>query len=274
VRGLGARHQRVQRLRRLLRRSSVRGTERAFAAEGVKVVQAALEAGAPVECLFVAANWHSSASTAAVVERASQAGVRTFELGPGVMERVADTVSPQSVCAVVGAIDIGLDELLASSGPSSDAGVILVCVDVRDPGNLGAVLRIASAAGVSGVICCAGTVDPYNPKVVRASAGALFRLPLVADVTAADALERLAGAGYRCWATGPHGGADYASADLDGPTAFVLGNEGAGLPSDVMDRLDGSVTIPMAEGTESLNVAMTAAVLCFEVARRRRPPAS
>ena len=267
---LGARDQRVQRLRRLLRRSSIRDVEHAFVAEGVRIVEAAMDAGASVESLFVAADWRSSASVTAIVERASRTGLAVFELGPGIMERVADTASPQSVCAVVEVVDVGLDELLSRSGPSSKRGMVLVCVDVRDPGNLGAVLRIAGATSVSGVVCCAGTVDPFNPKVVRASAGALFRVPLVTDVMPAEALERLAAHGYRCWATVPRGGTNYEVANLDGPTALVLGNEGAGLPAEVVDRLDGSLTIPMADGTESLNVAMTAAVLCFDMLRRRR----
>jgi len=303
VRRLGARDQRVQRLRRLLRRSSVRDTEHAFVAEGVKLVEAALDAGAPVELLFVAADWRSSAPAVAVVERAARAGLVIFELGPGIMERVADTVSPQSVCAVVEAVDIGLDELLSGrqprgfrfpsgagprsvpsgpgprsvpsgSGPERRPDLVLVCVDVRDPGNLGAVLRIAGATGVKGVICCAGTVDPFNPKVVRASAGAVFRVPLVVGATPAEALGALAEFGFRCWATVPHGGTDYAVADLEGPTALVLGNEGAGLPAEVVSGLNGSLTIPMEDGTESLNVAMTVAVLCFDAVRRRRTSAS
>ena len=263
---LGARDQRVQRLRQLLRRSSVRDSEHAFVAEGVRIVTAALDAKAPVESLFVAADWRSAASVTAVVARAGRAGIAVFELGPGIMERVADTVSPQPVCAVVTAVGTTLDELLSQSG----SGLVLVCVDVRDPGNLGAVLRIAGATGVSGVICCEGTVDPFNPKVVRASAGAVFRVPLVTAVTPAEALAGLGSHAFRCWATVPRGGTDYEAVGLDGPTAFVLGNEGAGLPDEVVARLHGGLTIPMAEGTESLNVAMTAAVLCFEAVRRRR----
>jgi len=273
VSGLGARHQRVQRLRRLLRRAGVREAESAFVAEGVKVVEAAIDAGAPVESLFVASGWRSSASTAAVVDRAVASGLRVFELGPGIMERIADTVSPQSVCAVVGIVDVGLEEVL-SSAPQPAGTLVLVCVDVRDPGNLGAVLRVAGATAVSVVVCCAGTVDPYNPKVVRASAGALFRVPLVTGLPPAGALETVSALGYRCWATVPRGGTDYLVADLDGPTALVLGNEASGLPPEVVTLLDGSLTIPMTDGTESLNVAMTAAVLCFEAARRRRQRAS
>ena len=160
----------------------------------------------------------------------TEAGCGCSSSGPGIMERVADTVSPQSVCAVVGIVDVGLDEWCrdASAGrtPRPSCSSAWTCA-IR--ATSGAVLRIAGATAVSGVICCAGTVDPYNPKVVRASAGALFRVPLVTDVAPGEALERLARRGYRCWATVPHGGTDYAAADLDGPTALVLGNEAAGL---------------------------------------------
>lgn len=279
VRRLGPRDQRVQRLRRLLRRSSVRDSEHAFVAEGIKLVEAALDSGVPVEAVILADGWHGSAPASAVVERAAVAGVAIFELGPGIMERVADTVSPQAVCAVVASLEISLHDLLSrtapkphptASGPDPRAGVVLVCVDVRDPGNLGAVLRIAGATGVVGVICCAGTVDPFNPKVVRASAGAVFQVPIVVGTAPSEALDSLGEAGYRRWATEPHGGTDYAVADLDGRVALVLGNEGAGLPAEVVSRLDGSLTIPMQAGTESLNVAMTSAVLCFDIVRRCR----
>jgi TrmH family RNA methyltransferase len=252
----------------LLRRSDVRDAENAFVGEGVRIVEAALDSAAPIEAIFVASGWRSSPSTLAVVDRASAAGFPVFELGPGIMERVADTVSPQAVCAVINKVDLALDALVSALGATDKHSLVLVCVDVRDPGNLGALLRIAGASGVSGVVCCAGTVDPFNPKVVRASAGAVFRVPLVVGVPPADVLRALGSAGVRCWATVPRGGTEYLLADLQAPSAIVLGNEGAGLPDDLLERLDGSLTIPMAAGTESLNVAMTAAVLCFEAARR------
>ena len=189
--------------------------------------------------------------------------MRCYELGPGVMERVADTVTPQSVSAVVAMVATPLAGL-------SGSGTVLVCVDVRDPGNLGAAIRSAAAAGTDGVVCCAGGVDPFNPKAVRASAGALFQVPLVVDVAPIDALAALSLAGYRTLATVARGGTDYAATDLAGPVALVLGNEAAGMPDDVAQRCDGAVTIPMAAGTESLNVAVSAAVLAFEAARQRR----
>jgi TrmH family RNA methyltransferase len=151
-----------------------------------------------------------------------------------------------------------------------DASFVVICVDVRDPGNAGTVLRSAEAAGADGVICCEGSVDVYNPKTVRASAGSLFHVPVVvgeSPVTAADAVGAF---GLTRLATVAHGAPDYTTADLTGRVAFLLGNEANGLDETVAAAADARVSIPMAGRTESLNVGMAAAVLCFEAARQRR----
>lgn len=199
-----------------------------------------------------------------MLARARNAGVRLHALAPGVLERVADTVTPQAVMAVAGCVDVALGDL-------DRLDLVVVCVDVRDPGNLGTIIRSADAAGASAVVACAGSGDVYNPKVVRASAGSLFHVPIVLDPEPAEVLGELARRGVRRLAALAEGGADYGAADLDGPIAFVLGNEANGLPGRLADTLDGALTIPIEGGAESLNVAMAATVLCFEVARRRRP---
>lgn len=232
--------------------------------EGAKVLGEALDAGVRVEAVYAAPG-----APADLLARAAAAGARVLDLAPGVIERVAGTVTPQPVIAVVAYVDVPLDEL-------RQAGLMVVCVDVRDPGNLGTVLRSAEASGAGGVICSNGSVDVYNPKAVRASAGSLFHVPVVAGGDPAAVLERLGEWGVRRLATVPHGGPDYTDADLTVPTAFVLGNEASGLPPDLVARglLDGTVTIPMTGRTESLNVGMAAAVLCFEAARQRRSAGS
>jgi len=245
----------------------VRAAERAFVIEGVKLLESALDAGASLEAVFHAPGAAEHPAAAEVLGRADRAGVRRFALREGVMERVADTVTPQPVCAVAAFVDVTLDSVL-------DAAPLLVCVDVRDPGNLGALVRVADAAGAGGVICSAGTADLYSPKTVRASAGSLFNVPLVLAGAPAELLAALAGAGYRRLATVARGGRDYAEEDLDGRLALVLGNEASGLPPETAALLDGAVTVPMAGRAESLNVAMTATVLCFEIARRRRREAA
>ncbi|MHB8244784.1 MAG: TrmH family RNA methyltransferase [Acidimicrobiales bacterium] len=265
---LGARHQRVQRLRRLLRRPSARVAERAFVAEGLKVVEAALDMRAPMESLYLAADGERVPGVAEMVSRALSAGVRVFDLAPGIMERVADTVTPQAVCAVIGEIGQPLGELMASQ--SVAPRLFVVCIDVRDPGNLGALIRSAAGAGATGVLCCEGTVDPFNPKTVRATAGAIFAIPLSTALSPRQALEELHRGGVRLVATTAHEGSDYAKTDLSGDIALVLGNEASGLPPDVVAQVDERVTIPTSDSTESLNVAMTATILCYEIARRRR----
>jgi RNA methyltransferase, TrmH family len=243
----------------------VRDADRAFVAEGAKVLETAFEAGAPVESVYAAPEAAGNENAARVVERARAAGVRVHRLDRGVMERVSDTVTPQPVCGVVGYVDVPLDRLATSER------LLLVCVGVRDPGNLGAVLRVADALGCGGVLCCGTTVDVYNPKVVRASAGSIFNVPLaLGGPDAAGALAALSSGGFRVLSTAARGGEPYGDADLRGRVAILLGNEGTGLPVDVAGAADGTLTIPMEGRAESLNVAMTAAVLAAEAANQRR----
>ncbi len=265
---MGPRHQRVQRLRRLLRQRSVRRSDGAFVVEGTKVLEAALDAGAAIEAVYFAPEAHRQVAAGRLLARLEAAGVRCFALRAGVIERVADTTSPQSLCGVVSTLERPLEALAAA------AEVLFVCVDVRDPGNLGAIIRSAAAAGVGGVICCEGSADPYNPKVVRASAGALFSVPIALGIDAAEAFSALHAGGFTVLGTLARGGEDYASAALSPKLALVLGNEASGLPVELAGGLDGSVSIPMASATESLNVAMAATVLGFEIARRRRQDAA
>ncbi|MEA2702859.1 MAG: methyltransferase, TrmH family [Actinomycetota bacterium] len=270
--GLGFKHKRVQRLRKLVQRRTARDAERVFVVEGAKVLAEALDAGAPVESLYLAPGAEGSGAAGAVIERAVDAGVRVFDLGPGVIERVSGTVTPQPLLAVARYLDVGLDDLRAGTAtPTAGRGPIVVCVDVRDPGNLGTVLRSAEAAGATGVICCAGTVDVYNPKSVRASAGSLFHVQVVSGGDPVEVLSTLGDWGVHRMATRQSGGTPYFRADLTRPTAIVLGNEASGLPAEVEELVDEVVTIPMAGRGDSLNVGMAAAVLCFEAARQRSP---
>ena len=240
----------------------MRRDEGVFVAEGAKLVTAAFDAGAQVEGVYVAADALGVPALGPVLERAGAAGVRVHELAPGVVERVADTVTPQPVLAVVRTPEADLGRL-------AGAGFVVVCVDVRDPGNTGAVIRLADAAGADGVVCCEGTADPFNPKTVRASAGSVLHLPVVVGGDAVATLATLGEAGLQRVAAVVRGGTPYTELDLGGRVALVLGNEAAGLSDAVAGQVDAGVTIPMGGRTESLNVAMAAAVLCFEVRRHR-----
>lgn len=221
------------------------------------MLEEALAAGAPVEAVYA-----GPGAPGELLDRAEAAGLRVHRLAPGVVERVAGTVNPQPVLAVVRAVDRPLAEL-------AGATLVVVCVDVRDPGNAGSVLRSAEAAGADGIVCCGGSVDVYNPKTVRASAGSIFHVPLVAGGDAMEVLQALARSGLRRLGTTIGAGRRYTEVDLTVPTALVFGNEASGLPARVSAGLDELVTIPLAGRTSSLNVGMAAAVLCFEAARQR-----
>ena len=224
--------------------------------EGAKVIGEALDAGVALEAVFAAPD-----APPALLQRALDAGVRVHELQPGLIERVADTVTPQPVMAIAPWVDVPLADV-------RDADFLVVCVDVRDPGNAGTVLRSAEAAGASAVVFCDGSVDVFNPKTVRASAGSLFHVAVVSGGSVTDVLSTIRGWGIRTLGTVARGGTAYDELDLTGPVAVVLGNEAHGLPDGL--ELDEPVTIPMAGSGESLNVGMAAAVICFEVARQRR----
>ncbi len=231
-------------------------------AEGAKVVKEALTSGRPVESLYVDPEGLNAADQV-IIEDALRAGARVFELAPGVLDRLDGTVTPQPLLAVVPFVDVPLSALEC-------ADLIIVCVDLRDPGNLGTVLRSAEAAGAGGVVCCDGSVDVYNPKSVRASAGAVFHVPVVAGGEARSVLAKLGEWGVERLGSRARHARPVDGVDLTVPTAFVLGNEAHGLPAVVDEVLDGHVTIPMAGRAESLNVGMAAAVLLFEAARQRR----
>ena len=207
------------------------------------LIAQAIEAGWEIEAQFVAPGTSAVASTAPV-----------FELAPNVIERVASTEAPQPVLAVVRQRDSVLPP---------DADFVMVAHRLSDPGNAGTIIRSAEAAGAQAVVFTPGSVDAFNSKVVRATAGSLFRIPVVTAE-----LDALQAAGLRVLATSSHHGTFYTEADLTGRVALVVGNEAHGVPDDA--PVDGWLTIPHAGAAESLNVAMAATVLVFEVARQRR----
>jgi RNA methyltransferase, TrmH family len=231
--------------------------------EGAELLNTALDAGSPIESVYVADGGRGVSAVATVVERAFATGARVFDLAPGVLERLADTVTPQPVLAVVGFTPSPLSDLERSS-------LVMVFADVRDPGNAGTMIRTADAAGVDAVVCCDGTVDPTNPKTVRSSAGSLFHVPLVIGGEVTEVLDRCRGWGLSSVGAEVHQGTDYTSFDWRRRVALVLGNEASGLDPEVRERLDHQVSIPMVGKAESLNVSVSAAVLCFEALRQRR----
>jgi TrmH family RNA methyltransferase len=184
------------------------------------------------------------------------------EVQPGVLTRVLDTVTPQPIAATAARVDVPLADVV-------HAQLVLVLAGVSDPGNAGTLIRTAAAAGADLVMISRHSVDVYNPKTVRATAGALFHLPLVVEVDLQEALNQLGRAGVKRWGTQTRGGCDFTEANLAAPSAILLGNEAHGIPELPAAGLDGQLTIPMSGAVESLNVAVAGSVLLFEAARQR-----
>ena len=249
-------NQRVQELRRLLGRRSSRHDSGRFVVEGPVLVAEAVAAGWAVEAQFVPEGSDSVVDGAGTV----------FELARGVLERVGSTETPQPPLAIVAMPDDRAGDVLPT------ASFVVVLDRVGDPGNLGTILRSAEAAGADLVVLTPGSVDPFNPKVVRSSAGALFHVPVVTA-----GIDDVAAAGLELFGTTSHGFpgrtvVPYTDADLTGRIAVVMGNEAAGLPdewNDTVGPVRSWITIPHGGRSESLNVAMATTVLVFEAARQR-----
>jgi len=202
-------------------------------------------------------------------KQAASAEVRWTEVAGDVVAAVADTVTPQGLVAVCRFLDVTLDQVV-----TSDARMVVVGVDVRDPGNAGALLRCADGAGADGVVLSGESVDPYNPKVVRASAGSLFHLPVTVhpDLPSLAAAARTAG--LQVLAADGSAPTDLDHAERRGllgrPTAWLFGNEAYGLPAAVRELADETVSVPLYGRAESLNLATAAAVCLYASARARR----
>lgn len=191
--------------------------------------------------------------------------VPTFVLPDALFKEVSDTTTPQGILAVARQPKHELKELLSSPSP-----LILALEDVQDPGNLGTMVRTAEAAGVSGILLSRGCVDLYNPKTVRATMSAIFRVPIVTAEDFHESLQSLQGAGVRLYAAHLEGSVPYDEPDYCLGTCFLIGNEGNGLTPETTALADQRIRIPMQGKIESLNAAMSAGILMYEASRQRR----
>lgn len=236
--------------------------------EGPTLVAEALQHGAVVEGVYLEIGAEQAAEMAELALVAAQKSVPVYRVAEGVLDGITDTVTPRPVLAVVALPDSSADTVIDRARRAGTP--VLVLVDVRDPGNVGTIIRAADASGAAGVLCCVGTADPFSPKVVRSAAGSVLHLPVVVGLETDEVFAAIMAAGIPVVATVVEGGTAYDTASLSGAHALVLGNEAAGLDRGVLERVDQAVTIPMHGQAESLNVAMASAVLCFEAARQRR----
>lgn len=259
-----------------LRKKSYREHDRAFLAEGPQAVREALvEAtanGDGVRDVFVTAD--ARARHPELIEQAVALGIPVRQASGHVLSELSDTVTPQGVIAVCDVLDVPLHDALGAASTAAHR-IVALLAGVRDPGNAGTVLRAADAAGASTVIFSDNSVDPYNGKCVRASAGSLFHVRVVMNVAVDAAIAALQASGYQVLAADGSTSADSLddverAGGLAPPTAWIFGNEAWGLPPEILHAADRVVRVPLYGRAESLNLAAAAAVCLYASARAQR----
>ena len=225
--------------------------------EGAQAVREALASGTVRELFVVDAERH-----AGLVAAARDAGARISPVDERAAASLADTVTPQGLVAVCDLLDVPVAVALAGT-----PRLVAVCAGIADPGNAGTVVRVADAAGANAVLLAGDTVDPHNPKAVRASTGSVFHLPLARDRDATAVLDACRAAGLTLLVADGHGELDLhdpaARPVLAGPVAWVFGGEAHGVPADVAAAADHRVRIPIHGRAESLNLAAAAAICLY-----------
>jgi TrmH family RNA methyltransferase len=256
----GRHNARLKELRLAFRRAELTpGGECAI--EGVKLVEEALRHAQQVTTVLF------SESARPLAEKLlPQIGHRTetLALPDSLFKSIVPSDAPQGIAALVKLQAHSAQELIERGG----VGPLVVVSGLQDPGNLGTILRSAEAFGAAGVFVTEGTVSPYNSKVLRGSSGSIFRLPFTRSQSA-QLIPLLQAAGARLLATSSHKGTPLAEANWKLPVAIFIGNEGAGLPREIMHRMDETLVIPQAEPVESLNAGVAASIVLYEAARQR-----
>lgn len=254
--------ERIKDIRRL-REPRERSEKGLFIIEGVHLLEEAVKEGVSIRELFYTARFEDTGAGSRMLSSLRKMHVPMHQISENTMESISDTESPQGVLAVVKQPEHTLDDLLKGKGP------LIIACGLQDPGNMGTIIRTADAGGVSGVIATQNSVDVYNPKAIRATMGSIFRVPVVKVEYLNDVLSDLRKNGYQIAATTAKTKTSYLDADYRKPTAFLIGQEASGLSKELIESADIKIFIPMREGVESLNAAVSASILIYEVVRQR-----
>lgn len=254
----------VKRVRALADRKH-RRRESAFVVHGIQPVWQAVEAGADIEVLLVAPELLRHCGALDMVEAQEAGGVRVARLTGELFGRISDRDGPAGLAAIVRAAPARVADLTVAEG-----AVFAALHEPANPGNIGTIIRTASAAGASGVILIGPSADPYDPVAVKASMGALFTVPVAVADSGAAFLAWAAACGVTVAATSGRAESSCWDAPWQLPLALLLGSEGTGLPDDLLAAADLRVAIPMTGTAESLNLAVAAGILLYEIRRSTR----
>lgn len=250
-----------KRIQKLMKQSRARRQEGVFVVEGWKMVKEALRRQLVIQ-LYAAEREADRAKEQLAQERDRAPGLEI--MAEALFRQLSDTVTPQGILAIVKMPVYDREEIL------SDPETKLLCLEnIQDPGNLGTMIRTAEGAGMSGIVFSRGCVDLFNPKVVRSTMGSLFRVPFYVCGDLAGEMSDLQARGFSFYAAHLRGMRDYQEQTYEGRVGLLIGNEANGLTDPVTERADSLVKIPMEGELESLNAAVSAALLMYEVRRQK-----
>ena len=242
-----------------------RGAEQKFfIIEGPHLIEMALNTETPVKEIFFSEIFGGKREGQSILSQLSGQKVRIFEVADHVLNKITDTETPQGIVAVVDCRPLSLEELPLKKNP-----LLVVCDSIQDPGNLGTIIRTADAAGADAVIILPGGCDIYMPKVIRATAGSIFNIP-VAHAAVDELLEWARSHKIKLAVTAADAGETVFDTQLKESIAFVFGNEAHGIQEALIKAADMALRIPVYGKAESLNVATSAAVCLYEAARQRK----
>ncbi|HIE29124.1 TPA: RNA methyltransferase [Candidatus Poribacteria bacterium] len=247
-----------------LRHAKYRERQGKFLVEGIRLVKEAIDCNAPIKMLLFCPNKLKSQIGLGLVDIAAEKGIECVSVPARVFDSISEKDNPQGIIAVVERLNLTFNHL-----ESNNPTLLIVAYELRDPGNLGAIIRTADSAGASGVVITGISVDIFDPKTVRATMGSIFSLPVIRVKEIGQLKDWLSQNSIKMIATSPRAKRYYFDLAYDEPVAIILGNEAEGLDAEILEYADEVVKIPLLGRADSLNVASAAAIIIYEVVRQR-----
>jgi RNA methyltransferase, TrmH family len=235
-----------------------------FFAEGSRIVEEAVKENNDVIYTIISEDYISENESSFLLDKLEKSTSRNYVVPSGLFKELSDTETPQGILAVIALKKYSFNDKAINNG------LFLILDMIRDPGNMGTIIRTADAAGLTGVVITGGCVDAYNPKVVRSTMGSIFHIPLYYFDTGIDAIRFLKAKGIKIYASHLKGACSIYEADLTCPAAIIIGSEADGISEDTALQADMLVRIPMNGKAESLNASVAAGIIMYEAVRQRQ----
>jgi len=235
-----------------------------FLIEGARLCQEAIQSDWKVEQIFYSQSFQNSDLSSKILQQAKLKKINSLLVQEKVINKIAETETPQGIVALVQKRDFSLRHVLTKNPP-----IILALENIKDPGNLGTILRTADAAGVGTVLLSQGSVELYNSKVVRTTMGSIFHLNLINNLGFSQIIPDLKNSGYRVAATSPQSGKRIDQLDFSGKICLLIGNEAFGLSPEISKLADFNITLPIFGKAESLNAAVACGIILYQIALQK-----